>query len=175
MFWAPSTITFTMGREHGMFHHEATQLLNIVVARAAIDPITPIRASSPEFARIPSMLTAGGWERMHHFSQIDNTGMCGRNLLSPSSRYSSTETGRRVKQSNAVATFQRDCFEIYCSNNAFRVCRLEHLTALLRWSGGEQIPEKHLGKRWCYTFDHGDDTADAEPVVPGMKQWLKRI
>jgi hypothetical protein len=40
------------------------QLLEIVTARAAKDPDKPIRASSPEFAEVPGLLTAPGWEWM---------------------------------------------------------------------------------------------------------------
>lgn len=48
----------------------AMQILKRVTSRVASDPSTPIRASSPEFAEIPRLLTATGWEWMF-FEDID--------------------------------------------------------------------------------------------------------
>jgi DNA-binding Lrp family transcriptional regulator len=108
-------------RDHGW------QLLESVTARAANDPDKPIRASSPEFAEIPGLLTTPGWEWMLD-EDIDHYGLAGSALL-----YAEDST-------EACAAFARDCWEIYCSNNAFKVGYLMYLPELLlREVGGVEV------------------------------------
>jgi hypothetical protein len=122
---------------------QAHQLPEIVAAQASIDPNTPIRVSSPEFARVPSLLAGERWEWMLD-SGIEDYGLSRRDLLYPHSRIRRA-ANESVSSSEAVATFTRDCWEMYCENNAFKVGSLELLPELLGWSlGGEGVMERHL-------------------------------
>jgi hypothetical protein len=103
------------------------QLLKSVTARAASDPNTPIRATCPEFAEVPRLLTAPGWEWMFD-EDIDHYGLPGAAMLCTPD---STEAG---------AAFARDCWEMYCSSNAFKVGHLMYLPELLlRKVGGVEV------------------------------------
>jgi hypothetical protein len=117
-----------ISRDHGW------QLLESVTTRAANDPDKPIRVSSPEFAEVPGLLTAPGWEWMFD-EDIDHYGLPWSALLyTPDS----TEAG---------AAFARDCWEVYCSNNAFKVNHLMYLPELLlRKVGGVGVVKKWLKK-----------------------------
>jgi hypothetical protein len=108
------------------------QLLKSVTARAASDPNTPIRATSSEFAEVPHLLTTPGWEWMFD-EDIDHYGLPGAAMLyTPDS----TEAG---------AAFARDCWEMYCSSNAFKVGHLMYLPELLqRKIGGVEVVKKWL-------------------------------
>jgi hypothetical protein len=110
----------------------SSKLLKSVLARAANDPDTPIRADSPEFAEVPRLLTASGWEWMLD-EEFEHYGLPGATLLyTPDS----TEAG---------AAFARDCWEIYFSKNAFRVNHLMYLPELLlRRVGGVEVARKWL-------------------------------
>ena len=98
--------------------NKSMQLLESVTARADKTSNIPIRAASPEFSGIGRLLTAPGWEWMFD-EEIDHHGLPGAMLLyTPDS----TEAG---------AAFARDCWETYCSNNAFKVGHLMYLPELL--------------------------------------------
>lgn len=108
------------------------QLLESVAAQAAQNPKKPIRAASPEFSGLARFLTAPGWQWMLD-EEIDDYGLPGSTLL-----YIPDST-------EAEAAFARDCWEMYCSNNAFKVGYLMYLPELLgREVGGVDVMKKWL-------------------------------
>lgn len=111
---------------------ESRKLLERVIARADKEPSKPIRASSPDFPGMADSLTAAGWEWMFD-EDIDHYGLPGATLLyTPDSN-------------EAGATFARDCWEMYCSANAFKVGHLMFLAELLgREVGGVKVVKKWL-------------------------------
>jgi hypothetical protein len=142
-----STTTFVMAANA---QKDAHTLLCLVAARAAKDPDTPIRVFSPEFARVPSLLTSKRVQGMHEPSEIIDGGFPGTFLLYPERQIIIVMRTmyNDIRDSKALAAFTRDCWAIYCSNNDFHVSRLRNLSALLGWQcGGGGM----------------------------MKQWLKRI
>jgi hypothetical protein len=132
----------------------SSKLLKSVLARAANDPDTPIRADSPEFAEVPRLLTASGWEWMLD-EELEHYGLPGATLLyTPDS----TEAG---------AAFARDCWEIYFSKNAFRVNHLMYLPELLlRRVGGVEVARK-----WLKTVHV---TVSTSEVKENQSGWVQR-
>jgi hypothetical protein len=128
------------------------QLFDIVAARVAEDPTKPIRASSPEFVGLPHLLTAPGWEWMFD-EEIDHHDLPGSIMLyTPDS----IEAG---------ASFACDCWEVYCSVNAFKVGHLMYLPELLlRRIGGVEVVKKWL-KRVYITVHMGEVTENQDGWV----------
>lgn len=105
--------------------------LQDVAARAAKEPKKPIRAFSPDFPGLACSLTIPGWELVLD-DEIFPHSLPGHELL------------HAPDASDASAAFALDCWEIYCSRNAFKVAYLLYLPALLR----RKIGGVEVSKRW---------------------------
>lgn len=136
-----------------------------VTSRADSGSRTPIRATSAEFAELPRLLTAPGWKSMF-FEDIDHFGLPGAPMLCTPD---STEAG---------AAFARDRWEIYCSNNAFKVNLLIiHVPprATLMQSGRGQCDKKNWLKRIYVTVSMSEVKVNQSGWVPKRSCWSVRV